>query len=547
MHLHAGLPGYDLIEVNEDRFGVGDAIAVFYPTYQYLCPDARVDIRDNIIHDNTWDGIEVFSASVWVDSNEVFNNLEDGFYGENLKCCNGVMAQDGINRTDKMLEISNNNFHDNGNAEAWEFWSDDGECFAPDGNGDDSGIEIWNTVLDCEGEEHLYIHDNVIQNNVHAGIWLQEDAAQCGIRILWNEILGNGVFGVSNEADTFFRNWEDWEEPADVPEVDVIFRYNDVAGNGFWGVKNWAEPEDWFNAKENFWGMAGGPSIGPAPCRHEYDQRYAEEEMRPQGYGDAVSKGTFYNPWLSVNAKELLGMPYQHLRAYGSDSLQLQAGWNTLAVPLPLDSAADDLQEICGLGTYMMVDGVPKWEVAFQYDNVAEAWDAIDGFDPKPIVAVHGYFIKMWEPTRFPVIYGKTLVDLPAYDLVAGWNLIGSAFGIDRDGWDTEADQGRWAVADPDDMQYDPEAYMQVGTALESIIDWMGQGGLSMIVDPWVPGQTLKGWPAPALTVRQATGEGGVDMAAGEAYWVYMKTEGALGGFEYAPLFFNGNPPLPAK
>jgi len=548
-----------------ERFTDGDYVAVFYATGTYTCPDARIDVRGNHIHANADDGIDVYSASVWVDSNEVYDNDDDGFVGTGLKCCGSIKICDGINRTDKMLEISDNHFYTNGDPTGDAGWTGDDGCFDPWGGGDDSGIQIVSTdpgVVECK-EEHLYIHDNLIEDNVHAGIWLDQYAADCGIRILWNEILDNGVFGLSNMADEAGRDTLDFTEAVTgTKEVDVIFKYNDVYGNDSWGVKNWAAHKEFgygtevtFNAKENYWGMdgamvepSGGPSTGPEACNHELDQR-----SEAQGYGDAVSKGTFYNPWLSVHADALRDLPYQHIRAYGSDSLQLQAGWNTLAVPLPLETEADDLEEICDLGTFMMVDTDPKWEVAYQYDNVNKVWDPIDGTPQDELLAVHGYLIKMKEATRFPVIYDNVIAaNLPAYDLKAGWNLIGSAFGIDRVYTNTVADQGRWAVADPDDWDLqtakrEDEAYMKVEDALDSIIDWTyGYNGASMIVDPPMPGQIDKGWPAPAVTIQNAA-DADLEMATGEAYWVYMKTDGALGGFEIAPLFFTGNPPMPPK
>jgi hypothetical protein len=260
-----------------DRFTWYQAIAIFHPTAipTYTCRDARIDIRGNVIEDNTENGIAAYNTAIWVDDNEVHHNDFDGFYGYMLRCCNVVVAQDGINypdglempfdRTDEMIEISNNLFHDNGTGSAADWTrTDPGDpagCFDPSVHYDvdfgttgphNSGIDIDSTDLaptcDLDTNEPLYIHDNDIYDNAHAGIWLRKLAASCGVRILWNDIHGNGAFGLSNWADTTGRNKNhvpvpDWEEPTAAVEVDVIFKYNDVYGNGFWGVKNWVS--DW--------------------------------------------------------------------------------------------------------------------------------------------------------------------------------------------------------------------------------------------------------------------------------------------------------------
>ena len=334
-----------------------------------------------------------------------------------------------------------------------------------------------------------------------------------------------------------------------------------------------------FNAKENYWNYCtdggggesplqqscppGGPSVGPEPCTHQFNQQSAA-----LGFGDAVDKGTFYNPWLAVNSFELKAcgdMPdqcrYQDMRAYGSDSLELQAGWNTLAAPLPLESAYDDLQEISTLGGFLWdhEGDAPLWEVAYQYDNVLGQWDPIDGSEPDGIEAVHGYFIKINpelapDGTKFPVIYGKTMMGLPAYDLTAedGWNLVGSAFGIDREWMMSEFgdDQGRYAVAkcyEPVPLQpklngfdCDPEAYMYADDALVSIAPDMAGGGARLVTSPGVAGQLEGFWIEP-WTVG---GDLGQNLYTGQAYWVFMREPGTLAGYEIAPLFFEDPLPL---
>ena len=583
--------GAGTFDVNE-YFAEGENYAVFDEISKYECFDARVDIRDNEIHGADLNGIAVYEAAIWVDGNEVYDNGNDGLYLEDLKGCDSVMICDGGGRRleSQLLEISNNQLHDNG-ALVSTWWTDTSVCFNPEARGgNDSGIDIMSTAYDCginpfEPEDRLYIHDNLIQANTDAGIWLETDAAATGIRILWNEILDNGAFGLSNEAtgDTgYLDGLPAYTEPAGVNEVDVIFRYNEVNGNPAWGVKNWAEGANgvWFNAKENYWNMCenggggeksplqtcdppGGPTAGPMACAHMYNQ-----QSEAMGNGDSVSKGVFYNPWLTEQAIEewdwdmfehikpmrICGdadiCRYQDMRVYGSDTMWLQKGWNTLAVPLPLDAGYNLLEDIRTLGTFLEdAEGNPKYEVAYQYNNTTGSWDPIieSVIGQDEILAVHGYFIKMAEASRFPVIYGKTMMDLPYYDLKAsdgvpmgpdGWNLVGAAYGIDRENNQlgleetTPNDQGRFAVANPDDP-YDPESNMPAYIAFESI-----NKAASTIINPGVAGQFDPFWVGAYLNI------GGRMTHVGEAYWVYMKADATLAGFEMAPLFFRDEIPL---
>jgi hypothetical protein len=417
------------------------------------------------------------------------------------------------------------------------------------------------------------------------GIWLGDMSAQCGVRILRNDIETNAAFGVSSwaqddgnvdESDT-----SDYYEPTTFAEVDVIFKYNDVIGNGLWGVKNWAfdysawgtltnsgsgEGGPLFNAKENYWNYCdgalppprsnspqqpsctpGGPSAGPAPCAHDLDQRnpYAK------GLGDAVDKGTFYNPWLASEFETVYyGGTYQGRRAYGSDTLMLQPGWNTLAAPLPLDNSYDTVAEIETLGTFLLDgDGANLVEQAWQYNHDGDSWDDLLGGAPATVEAGRGYFIKidpMLAPdgTNFPVIYFKGGIENVAYPMPeSGWYLVGAPFGIDdEDDAKAEDDQGRFAVADPDYAfahcfeADEGDSWMWVEDAFTSIdpeID--ASGGAGIIASPGVPGQIDGGWAAAWDRVDWEDRM----VYAGQAYWVFMKNPGMLGGFESAPLYFD--------
>jgi len=686
-----------VVSPTEKYFNDGDYFAVFTPTEEYTCPEARIDIRGNVVKNSTGFGIWADTSAVWVDSNEVFGNEQDGFFGNDLRSCTALKICDGCGRTDKMLEVSNNYFHDNGNPgdyggcyydnpetaevdftecgnlpiSSWFVSADAGwECedaagefcgeFDHDGDGcdfespggSDSGIYVESFFQGCNVcQDPLYIHDNLIEKNVHAGIWLAEDGADSGTRILWNELFDNGVFGLSSEAECVDRIANDYEEPTEYREVDVIFKYNDITGNGNdyedgaklkhedvnyfgWGVKNWAwtpgEVTGTLNAKENFWNFPtwsgddaddpevhpGGPSDGPMHCEHKTDDRWSSEGHELYGMGDAVDKGTFYNPWLAYedevggfdfdmdfvcedNYKYLVdesadesdeGSPdrkLQSTRPYGSDSLMLQGGWNTLAVPLPLNPNYNTPDELCDLGYFLTnaagESGIPdrKYEIAYEYDAGDGGWGSAPTFMPP-----QGYYIKMKEATRFPVIYGaETPVQLPSFSLFAdnpaddyknGWNLVGANFGIDyEDDNDARDDQGRFAVADPDNASdagegtwswqwvtptvmaeelefafevedvlleklymYGEDDWYQIGQAWMPIkfafnaIDPAGvSGGAANITSPGMAAQIDGGWSLPWDAVE------GRPVFAGQAYWVFMREDGALNGFEQAPLF----------
>ena len=590
-------------DVTSSRWKTGNAFALFNTADPSAVKfeNARVDVRGNVLHGGTLNGIAAYSAPVWVDGNEVYDNMDNGFYGEDLWTDHEVIC-DGNCRDGLAARVSNNRLYHNGSYTQTAWMDMDEGCFkpVPYGRGSDAGVFIQSAMGACVYP--LTIDNNAIFENHATGIWLATEAADAagGVDIVWNDIRDNDVFGLSNWASA--NSLADWSTSG-LKELHIDFMYNDVTGNDAWGVKNWVfDYEDdgdlygglvgtgerglWLDAKENFWNevsedefgdltwIPGGPSVGPVACSHYYDQRQTADA--PMGEGDAVSKGTYYDPWLTVQAvegwdwvgdgcidtydhhKALMGTgadgwALQHVRAYGSDNLELQAGWNTLATPLPLDSGYDELEEISTLGSFMWCMGEPKWEMAYRYDNVNDSWDPIDGTGSDPIEAAHGYFIKMAVPTKFPVIYGKTFMDLPEYELTQGWNLIGSAFGIDRDpdGETSGAsgtagtmydDQGRYAVAFPSDTSgftgSSDEGRMKLKDALVSIAPSHAGDGVAMVVNPGVAGQEAVYWTTPWQVgdVEPVNPEG---MYVGEAYWVFMREAGLYGGFESAPLFFD--------
>jgi hypothetical protein len=381
----------------------------------------------------------------------------------------------------------------------------------------------------------LYIVHNNIHDNYHAGIFLMEDAtAGSALAIQANKLTDNGIFGMLTDAE--------------VPGT-IDFRYNDIVGNGFWGVKNLDEED--LVAKENYWGEPGGPSRGPAPIVQCIECRCHEEDQRSDalGNGDAVSHRIHYNPWLYLSSADIFhdGDNPQYLtRSYGSDSLLLQAGWNTLSVPCKLSENADTIGEISLLGDFVTSGNTV---VVYAWDAENDLWVDIGSSGDK-LVPCQGYYIKMKSPSRFPVLYNNNpSPGLPSFALDDGWNLIGSPFGIDRSAADqdggcgngpcdpphnSETDQGRWGVASPDSD--DPEAFMLVRESLESIKEGDGgTKGVAIIVSPSVPGQLNVYSSSVTTGFWEITNS--KEMATGEGYWVFMVNPATYAGFEITPFY----------
>jgi hypothetical protein len=250
------------------------------------------------------------------------------------------------------------------------------------------------------------------------------------------------------------------------------------------------------------------------PICHEKDQRSIA-----LGNGDAVSEFVEYNPWLTKSFCIVLNN--DPVRWYGSDTLELDEGWNTLSVPLTLNDQADTIGKIENLGSFL-TGMVP----AYQFNTTSNLFEPI-GMNT-PLIPCRGYYIKVKEHTRFPVLYhGTDSPGLPSFALAPGWNLVGSGFGIDKKDNKFVLDEGRWAVAKP---PMDPESRMSAEEALDSLVS-VSPRGLSTVISPSVPGQ-IKSW---ALTADELKRE---DMYVGEGYWVFMVNPGTLSGFEITPFHF---------
>jgi hypothetical protein len=541
-----GLGGYDPVAGGEV---ITDTIdyATTYPVYS-----GRVNVHDNIVHGNEGFGIVaaaalaldvnqndslgddvdvVFSVKNYgphlvalIEGNVIYDNRGGGIVGVDLSCGVEVIDPTSITTgTWAASEILNNHIRSNGFATM-----PDGEpAFDPIVSASNttaamlgSGISLYGTVepyfTDWGGSEccTIFIVNNEIVGNTNNGISLWEDAANVPLVIQENTIAQNGFAGVSTAAERTCNG-----------EVAVDFRYNDLVGNGVWGVKNWvvtwqgttAVDGLWFNAKENYWGSLGGPSMGPAPEPHKGDQR-----SEALGNGDAVSHYVYYNPWLSVSQATVIADGIRHYGSY----IELDKGWNTLSVPVPLHSGADTLGEIATIGNWLD-DAL----TAFQYDPALGYIQLLSGTQ---LVPARGYFVRMREAGKFPVIY-KGSFGLPHVQLQQGWNLVGATFGIDRSN-DTPYDQGRWAVASAD--YSDPEARRPAAIALDSV-----RNQASFIISPSVPGQ-IAAWSS--VYSIEATAAQYPESSpypnwfyTGEAYWVYMIGPGGLGGLEVTPFHFH--------
>ncbi len=397
----SGIAVYPSSEKCQGAF-IWDYDPVFEQNIQVPCLYGRVNILDNEIHENTARGIRAINCSVLISGNEIYENTYDGVAGEDL--FTGVECVDPFAYTHSPAssEIIFNNIYDNGpsgkgvwvvndtttNPPTPRFTNNPTACDTLPG-WTDSGIEI--DDMDEPGlvpDQVLYIKHNWIHENYHAGIFLMEDSTDeelnNTILIEANEISDHGVFGISTMAG----------EPS-----QVIVIYNDIEGNRFWGIKNWEteDEDDFLIAKDNYWGEEGGPHWGPEPITsplippcycHEPDQR-----SDALGNGDNVSHFVEYNPWLYVPSEDIFhdgDNPQWMMRALGSDTLQLQKGWNTFSVPCTLNETYNTIYEITGLGDFINDDTTALF---YSWNATSGMWEDAWVMNQK-IVPCQGYYIR---------------------------------------------------------------------------------------------------------------------------------------------------------
>jgi len=127
-------------------------------------------------------------------------------------------------------------------------------------------------IVLAQGEHQ--VSGNTIRDNSGSGIllWAAEDATRTfGIQITQNTIEGN-VTGI--------KLWPDWPTA-----VDNVAHFNNIVGNAD-GVVN--EHSAVFDATDNWWGDASGPSGGVSD---------PVEGITADGSGDSVSSKVRFAPW----------------------------------------------------------------------------------------------------------------------------------------------------------------------------------------------------------------------------------------------------------
>lgn len=237
-----------------------------------------------------------------------------------------------------------------------------------------------------------------------------------------------------------------------------------------------------------------------------------------------------YDPWLTETYADAC---VDNIRYYGA-LYPLEAGWNTLSVPIALKGTADSMTEIVGLGDYINSTGdAQNWLSGYYYDG---AWKSLGGdYEFAPGKAV---YIKMEAAAKFPVLYSGQ-IGLPSLTLSEGWNLIGSAFGIDKVAGGADLSLGDYGICSLDPTggttyggrevnttDADAESWKSLADALDSL-----GANASVVVSPGVPGQEAV-WGSTAASDTDY-------MIVGEGYWVFMTAPDiAYAGFEVTPMYF---------
>jgi hypothetical protein len=353
-------------------------------------------------------------------------------------------------------------------------------------SGCNHGVPLWQPAK-------LTLTGSTIIGNLGSGVLVELDNTSKDILIYKNTFQDNNslVWGAPASAICFTGGTGKMN--ATWSSTNAI-SYNNFINNGL-GIENaygFAVP-----AKYNWWGNISGPSAGDVAT------------TTAKGSGDKIlDNDTDFEPWLTVPYAEAYT---NNIRYYGA-LLPLDEGWNTLSVPLALKSDANTLQQIVGLGTYIVSSGTSQnYAGGYYYDATAGLWQPLTGsYQFAPCKAV---YVKMLADANFPILYSGQF-SLPSLSLPAGWNLIGSAFGIDK----TNGDYGIAASNDSD-------GWKVVKTALASL-----GANASVVVSPSVPGQEAA-WGTVAT-------DDSTHVIVGEGYWVFMTAPATYAGFEVTPLYF---------
>ena len=209
-----------------------DGNTISTPSWIGIQSFVPVDITNNNINGG-WGGIEIMSGA---DGSTVNGNTVSGTTAEALR----VFAQ---------ATITNNDFSDGyGGIGIWANGAD------IDGNNIHDnrfrGVDIFSGVTSAT------ITNNQLTNNPYTGVMVWGSGTGEGILINYNQIFGNGIFGVESQRTD-----------DDTKPVDATF---------------------------NWWGDVSGPYH---PSSWYY---FAVEITNPDGSGDEVSDYVLYMPWLGM-------------------------------------------------------------------------------------------------------------------------------------------------------------------------------------------------------------------------------------------------------
>jgi len=180
------------------------------------------------------------------------------------------------------------------------------------------GISLYGTVTGMTGTK-------AIANNTITGcVWgvKTSGTADVAFDLVKNTITNSKLYGIYLYGTTLTST--------------LTFKYNDISGNGSWGIYNINTAGVDVVAKYNYWGDATGPGAGTGT--------YASTTAR--GSGDNVSCEVTFSPWLYKPLADVVA----DNASYQAVEMKLIAGWNTLSTPVQLIAAADTIDELIPSG-----------------------------------------------------------------------------------------------------------------------------------------------------------------------------------------------------
>ena len=267
-----------------------------------------------------------------------------------------------------------------------------------------------NTFTDC-GKAITMCAD--VDGVTITGNTITDSWAEAGICI-WVEANGLADLTISENTITGSTNDGILINATSLGTGNVI-QYNDISGNGQYGINNPGGQS--VDCKYNWWGDVTGPSADPDPTDLDADPT-------AYGAGDPISALVTYDPWLAVSqsvavpatsSRYAIEIRLTHVASYSAGTWS--GGWNTFSTPISLHGDGDTWEDIT-----TMVD--------LQYAMVY-GWDGTDWIAPFPsttvITPLDAIFVQMKEEASLPILFSTQLLPAATKDLSAGWNLIGPA------------------------------------------------------------------------------------------------------------------------